>query len=279
MPRSSKHGSMLQADAQPFESSSVPATSPWLVRWRTSFKATCRLRLCSLAVVILLSGADGAHGEPVAKLSVDATVTTDRIADSVSEASRRFAIPAAWIWAVMRAESLGDAHALSPKGAMGLMQIMPGTWSELQSRYGLGSDPYDPHDNIIAGAAYLRELHDRFGERGFLAAYNAGPGRYEEHLATGRPLPSETLSYMAAVASVAGVRIDDRENAASVAGSSWASAPIFVSRRATSFARAQSPADARIQVGAPAGRAQAQSALAPPSDGLFAQASSRTMRP
>ena len=75
----------------------------------------------------------------------------------------------------MRVESLGDPLALSPKGAMGLMQIMPDTWSELRSRYGLGADPYDPHDNIIAGAAYLRELHDRYGERGFLAAYNAGP--------------------------------------------------------------------------------------------------------
>jgi soluble lytic murein transglycosylase-like protein len=179
----------------------------------------------------------------------------------------------------MRAESLGDAHALSPKGAMGLMQIMPDTWSELQSRYGLGADPYDPHDNIMAGAAYLRELHDRFGERGVFAAYNAGPGRYEEHLAAGRPLPSETLSYMAAVASVVGVRIDDREDAAAVAGSSWTSASIFVSRMATSFARAQSPADARVQHGAPADRAQAPSALVPPSDGLFAHTSSRTMRP
>jgi len=270
---------MPPAYAKRLEFSSVPAISPAAVWWRIRFKATWRLCLCSSAAVILFSGADGAHGEPVARLPVDAAVTTDRIADAVSEASRRFAIPTVWIWAVMRAESLGDVHALSPKGAMGLMQIMPGTWSELQTRYGLGSDPYDPHDNIIAGAAYLRELHDRFGERGFLAAYNAGPGRYEEHLATGRPLPSETLSYMAAVASVVGVRIDNRENAAGVAGSSWTSASIFVSRRATSFARARSPADAQMQVGAPAGRAHARSPLAPPSDGLFAQTSSRTMRP
>ena len=75
----------------------------------------------------------------------------------------------------MQAESGGDARALSPKGAMGLMQIMPGTWAELRLRYGLGADPYDPHDNITAGAAYLREMHDRYGEPGFLAAYNAGP--------------------------------------------------------------------------------------------------------
>ena len=100
---------------------------------------------------------------------------------------------------------------VSPKGAMGLMQIMPDTWAELRSRYGLGPDPYDPHDNIIAGTAYLRELLDRYGERGFLAAYNAGPSRYEEHLATGRPLPSETLSYMAAVTSLSGSASMSRE--------------------------------------------------------------------
>ena len=129
--------------------------------------------------------------------------------DFVAEASHRFAIPSSWIRAVMRVESLGDPLALSPKGAMGLMQIMPDTWSELRSRYGLGADPYDPHDNIMAGAAYLRELHDRYGERGFLAAYNAGPSRYEDHLATGRPLPSETLLYMAAVASLVGARVDE----------------------------------------------------------------------
>jgi soluble lytic murein transglycosylase-like protein len=50
---------------------------------------------------------------------------------------------------------------------------MPETWAELRLRYGLGADPYDPHDNITAGTAYLRELHDRYGERGVLAAYNA----------------------------------------------------------------------------------------------------------
>ena len=53
---------------------------------------------------------------------------------------------------------------------MGLMQIMPKTWIELRARYGLGADPYDPHDNILAGAAYIRQLHDRYGSPGFLAA-------------------------------------------------------------------------------------------------------------
>lgn len=276
MPDFFKHGSM-PADAERFMSASVPVVSPAIVCWRISFKATWLLCLRSSAVVALLAGV--AHAEPVTGFAPVAAVTADRIAESVSEAARRFAIPSAWVWAVMRAESQGDVYARSPKGAMGLMQIMPGTWSELRSRYGLGADPYDPHDNIIAGAAYLRELHDRYGERGFLAAYNAGPGRYEEHLATGRPLPSETLSYMAAVRSLVGVRIDDRENTAAAAASSWTSASIFVSRTATNFARVQSPANARMEEGAPAGRAQASSALAPPSDGLFAQTSGRTMRP
>jgi soluble lytic murein transglycosylase-like protein len=80
---------------------------------------------------------------------------------------------------------------------MGLMQIMLQTWSGLRLRYGLGANPYDPHDNILAGAAYLWELHDRYSAPGFLAAYNAGPARYDDHLATGRPLPAETRAYVA----------------------------------------------------------------------------------
>ena len=88
--------------------------------------------------------------------------------------------------------SSAKQRARSSKGAVGLMQIMPKTWTELRARYGLGTDPYDPRDNILAGAACIRELYDRYGAPGFLAAYNAGPGRYERHLATGRPLPEET---------------------------------------------------------------------------------------
>jgi soluble lytic murein transglycosylase-like protein len=55
----------------------------------------------------------------------------------------------------MRVESRGDRRAVSPKGAMGLMQIMPQTWEELRVRYGCGRDPFDQHDNILAGAAFL----------------------------------------------------------------------------------------------------------------------------
>ncbi len=111
----------------------------------------------------------------------------------------RFGVPESWLRAVMRVESAGRVCAVSHKGAMGLMQVMPGTYAELRRRYGFGPDPYDVRDNILAGAAYLREMYDRFGAPGFLAAYNAGPGRYREHLA-GRPLPLETRAYVARLA-------------------------------------------------------------------------------
>jgi hypothetical protein len=121
------------------------------------------------------------------------------IRSHVEEASRRFLIPSSWIWAVIRVESAGDVRALSNKGAVGLMQLMPKTWASLRQQHGLGVDPYDPRDNILAGAAYLRELHDRYGEVGFLAAYNAGPGRYEDHLSGRHTLPAETVDYVAKV--------------------------------------------------------------------------------
>jgi hypothetical protein len=124
----------------------------------------------------------------------------DPFAAFITEASKRFAVPEYWIRSVMRVESAGEVRARSRKGAIGLMQIMPQTWSELRARYDLGADPYDPRDNILAGAAYIRELYQRFGAPGFLAAYNAGPGRYEHHIATDRPLPDETQGYVARLA-------------------------------------------------------------------------------
>src|SRR3546814_793345 len=79
------------------------------------------------------------------------------------------------------------------------MQVMPGTYASLRVRYRLGPDPYAVRDNVMAGAAYLREMHDRYGSPAFLAAYNAGPGRLDEHLRNGRPLPAETRRYLAIV--------------------------------------------------------------------------------
>ncbi|WP_247443330.1 lytic transglycosylase domain-containing protein [Bradyrhizobium sp. CW7] len=131
---------------------------------------------------------------------------TNSLAGFIDEASKRFAVPVDWIVAVINIESAGDVHAKSPKGAMGLMQMMPATWAELRHRYNLGSDPYDPHDNILAGTAYLRELLDRYGSPGVFAAYNAGPSRYDEHLAGG-PLPDETQAYVAKLANLLAIEL------------------------------------------------------------------------
>jgi soluble lytic murein transglycosylase-like protein len=120
----------------------------------------------------------------------------------VGEASNRFGVPERWIRAVMRVESEGIA--ISRKGAMGLMQVMPDTYAGLRDRYGLGDDPYATRDNIHAGAAYIREMYDRFGSPGFIAAYNAGPARYDDYLSRGRDLPDETLRYVAAVGEALG---------------------------------------------------------------------------
>jgi hypothetical protein len=130
---------------------------------------------------------------------------THPYAPHVADAARRFGIPGAWIWAVMRVESAGNARAVSRAGAMGLMQIMPRTWVQLRLRHGLGTDPFDVRDNIMAGVAYLREMYDRYGNASaMLAAYNAGPGRYDDHLSRGRPLPAETVAYLARLGSVTG---------------------------------------------------------------------------
>jgi hypothetical protein len=83
---------------------------------------------------------------------------------------------------------------------MGLMQIMPDTYDDLRQRHALGDDPFEPHDNIMGGAAYIRELYDRYGAPGFLAAYNAGPSRLDDYLGGGDPLPDETVNYVASIA-------------------------------------------------------------------------------
>jgi len=113
-------------------------------------------------------------------------------------------VPARWIAEVMQIESRGRAEVVSPKGAIGLMQVMPSTYAALAARYGLGADPWNPRDNLLAGAAYLREMYDRYGATGMLAAYNAGPGRWEDHLSRRRPLPDETVRYIARLGPVVG---------------------------------------------------------------------------
>ena len=158
-----------------------------------------------LCIVVILAASMLSSGTAHAEQESSATRRPNELsvrpfAAFVTEASKRFGVPEHWIRAVMHVESSAKQRARSSKGAMGLMQIMPKTWTELRARYGLGADPFDPRDNILAGAAYIRELYDRYGAPGFLAAYNAGPGRYERHLATGRPLPHETQAYVTTLA-------------------------------------------------------------------------------
>jgi soluble lytic murein transglycosylase-like protein len=116
---------------------------------------------------------------------------------AVAAAAHRFDLPQDWIKAVIKAESGGDANAVSVKGALGLMQLMPDTWSEMRDRYGIQGDALNPAANIMAGSAYLAELRHRFGYPGLFAAYNAGPARYEAHLRDSMPLPAETQAYLA----------------------------------------------------------------------------------
>jgi hypothetical protein len=124
----------------------------------------------------------------------------------IREAASRFQVPEQWIREVMRQESGGRLYdddggpITSSAGAMGLMQVMPHTYEMLRQRYGLGDDPYEPHNNILAGAAYIREMYERYGSPGFLAAYNAGPDRLDAYLAGSTALPDETISYVANVA-------------------------------------------------------------------------------
>ena len=153
-----------------------------------------------IAAVLLLFPCAAPGCQSAAAAAVTASALRSPYADCVADAARRFGIPPAWIWAVMRTESAGNPRALSPVGAIGLMQIMPGTWTTLSARYSLGSDPYDPAANVHAGAAYLREMYERYREPGLmLAAYNAGPGRVDDWRLRGRPLPAETRAYVARI--------------------------------------------------------------------------------
>lgn len=137
----------------------------------------------------------------------------------IVEASDRFGVPTVWIERVMHAESRGRTTMAgqpirSSAGAMGLMQLMPGTWADMRAQLGLGTNPDDPRDNILAGTLYLRLMYDRFGYPGLFAAYNAGPKRYADYLAGRTKLPSETVNYLASVASSTSSLVSAPERAA-----------------------------------------------------------------
>jgi hypothetical protein len=155
----------------------------------------------------------------------------------------------------MHVESNGDVRAVSTAGAIGLMQIMPSTWADLRARHRLGFDPFDVRDNIMAGAAYLREMWDRYGDVGaMLAAYNAGPGRYDDHRSTGRALPGETRAYVAALVPVlGGAAAPETSVRRADPPPDWREAAIFVvrsadARPAVSRSASERSADSRSSV-------------------------------
>lgn len=186
---------------------------------------------------------------PAESVQADATPaaeTAHPYAAYVAEAAQRFNLPERWLWTVIRVESRGDLRAISPVGAMGLMQIMPATWAMLTARYGLGSDPYDVRANIHAGAAYLREMLDRYGDLATaLAAYNAGPGRVDEWCAGARPLPAATRAYVDRIASAVDVAATPSAAVAPFAPPvTWRNAGLFIVRgdgTSTATAAAVSP--------------------------------------
>ncbi len=149
---------------------------------------------------------------PQAELAMSPQQLLDRWDPLVQQAAQKFHVPASWLWAVMRRESAGRTvlangqPIVSTAGALGIMQLMPGTYQEMAAQYRLGSDPFDPHDNIFAAAGYLRWLKVKYGFPAMFAAYNDGPGNYEDHL-RGRALPAETSNYIKAIAGELGVAV------------------------------------------------------------------------
>lgn len=201
-------------------------------------------------------------------------------AAQVTEASQRFGIPTTWIMAVMRTESAGDLRAVSSAGAMGLMQVMPDTWAGLRIRHGLGRDPFEPRDNILAGTAYLREMWDRYGDiSAMLAAYNAGPARYEEYRLADRPLPPETRAYVAALAPVL---LGERPSGTAITAArplDWREAAIFISRDDGASAIGSVSPHRTVGGAASPVPASPQTGITPQPEGLFVQRETGEVRP
>jgi len=134
--------------------------------------------------------------EPVPPTSVEGGLASESktprtIEQIVAEAAHKYALPRSLVRAVARAESALNPSAVSPKGAQGVMQLMPGTAKELGVR-----DAFDPAENIDAGVRLLRQLLERYDGRvaEALAAYNAGPGAVARH--KGVPPYRETRGYV-----------------------------------------------------------------------------------
>jgi len=247
------------------------AALPWTGASTVACLSRLKMAACTVVMVLLFAivPVNAAQADNASTGHPASAWRAGSFANLIEEVSRRFAVPAHWIRAVMTVESAGDVRARSPKGAMGLMQIMPETWADLRIRHSFGDDPYDPHDNILAGAAYLHELHDRYGSPGFLAAYNAGPGRYEQYLA-GRPLPAETRAYVATLApSFGGGELASSISVAALHLRSWRDAPLFIGQPERATAADLASAERRSDHALATSRMRDLSAILPRARSLF----------
>ena len=127
-----------------------------------------RLPFRCLVFLLLVAAGDGFLARP-------AEGAKRPFADLVAAAARRHGVDPDLVHAVIAVESGYRASAQSPAGAQGLMQLMPGTQRDLGV-----SDAFDPRQNVDAGVAYLRRLTDEFGTELAIAAYNAGPGDWND---------------------------------------------------------------------------------------------------
>ena len=124
---------------------------------------------------------------PAAEVVVSPALSAGELADRAAD---KYGLPRHLVRSVMAAESGFQPLAVSPKGAIGLMQLMPGTAADL------GADPYDREQNVDAGTRYLRDLLTKYdgGLRHALAAYNAGPAAVDRY--NGVPPYRETVNYV-----------------------------------------------------------------------------------
>lgn len=250
---------------------------PWtgastMAGWPRAGRRTFLAALTLPLLLSLLSFAATADAQSTAQPTSSPRImqADDPFSGFVTEAAQRFDIPATWIRAVMLVESDDDASAVSPKGAIGLMQVMPGTYQDMRLRYGLGADPFQPHDNIVAGTAYLREMLDCYGMSGFLAAYNAGPEQYDEHLATGRTLPAETILYVARITPMLSGVQAGRALPAPSATVDWRNSSLFAGEFSVGAVGENSPDNLQSGRSVATLSPTALATLAPQSTGMFA---------
>jgi soluble lytic murein transglycosylase-like protein len=153
-----------------------------------------------LSPPVLLSSVIGAGPEPTVEVNIDsfdAVEARHAYDDIIDEAAQQYELDPRMIKAVMQAESAFNAMAVSPVGALGLMQLMPDVAMELGV-----TDPLDPRQNIMAGSKYLKQLLDSHdgNVRLALASYNAGPGNVAKYRAI--PPFKETRDYVKKVTSL-----------------------------------------------------------------------------